>query len=144
MFLDEAEHLDDIRSWMFPIRVRLRLKEATIGSALGLYVRRNLIKQNFHVEFENLTQYLNRIPADIFDRYGRLRPELSDNVRPWGIEVDMGDLLLVQIIEMDPGWHRKDWIETMIEGLVYQCVARGETPAFIVANPSSFAGAPGK
>ncbi|KAH8163739.1 hypothetical protein CIB48_g4508 [Xylaria polymorpha] len=75
-------------------------------------IRRQRIRHDFWVQMEEPSEATSSLAFDIFDRYGRLDREYCEHeIRKgsgvWGDELDRGNLLLFEEIDVTPSWRRQ-------------------------------------
>lgn len=86
-----------------------RLSYCGIGHCNAKLIRRDMMRESFWLEMEETTQETHALASDLFDRYGRLQPELYDHEiikgsGVWGKELDHGDLLLFDEVKVDAAY----------------------------------------
>ncbi|KAN0083849.1 hypothetical protein V8E54_002937 [Elaphomyces granulatus] len=77
-----------------------------IGYCDGKLIRREDIRATFRSDMEEPTAETCFLAFDLFDRYGRLKPEFKDHpVKKgsgvWGAEFDDGDVFLIETLKVD-------------------------------------------
>jgi len=80
--------------------------ENHIGYCDGKLIRRKDIRATFRSDMEEPTAETSFLAFDLFDRYGRLKPEFKDHLVKkgsgvWGAEFDDGDIFLIETLKID-------------------------------------------
>ena len=80
--------------------------EDHIGRCDGKLIRRGDIRATFRSDLEQPTAETSFLAFDLFDRYGRLKPEFKDHPVKrgsgvWGAEFDDGDILLIETLKIE-------------------------------------------
>jgi len=76
-----------------------------------MLIRRDQMRESFWLEMEHPTQETRDLTFELFDRYGRFNREYYEHefrkgTGVWGNELDYGDLLLFEELEVDPEYRR--------------------------------------
>lgn len=82
-----------------------------VGSCTAKLIRRSMMRGWFWTEMEAPAQETSDLAFDLFDRYGRLNPEfykhdVNKGTGVWGKELDHGDLLILERVEIDTAYRR--------------------------------------
>lgn len=75
-------------------------------------IRRGQMRDDFHGQMERPSTETSKLAFDLFDRYGRLRPEFKAHSvikgsGVWGQELDHGDMLLIEEVFVDKDHRRQ-------------------------------------
>lgn len=86
-------------------------------------IRRDQMRDDFHDQMEQPSRETSLLAFDLFDRYGRLRPEFKTHSvikgnGVWGQELDHGDILLIEQVFVDKDYRRQGLGRRMIESLL--------------------------
>ncbi|KAL6240818.1 hypothetical protein RBB50_012233 [Rhinocladiella similis] len=86
-------------------------------------IRRDQMRGDFDGEMEQPSRETSMLAFDLFDRYGRLRPEFKTHpvmkgTGVWGQELDHGDILLIEEIFVDKDYRRQGLGRRMMESLL--------------------------
>lgn len=107
----------------------------------GSLIRRNKIRANFQEAIKAVGNTVSEIPADLFERYGRLKWQFKDHriikgTGVWRDELDHGDLFIIDIIYLDEDWADMALGAAMVKQVL--AVTREEklNPAFALIDPS--------
>lgn len=98
--------------------------ERQVGGCNAKLIRRGMIRESFWLEMEEPTQETSDLAFDLFDRYGRLNPEVYEHdvnkgTGVWGKELDRGDLLLFEYVSVDIA-HRRRGIGTKLVNAILE------------------------
>lgn len=119
-----------------------RRKARQIGSCTAQLIRRETIRAAFWTEMDQPTQETQNLAFDLFDRYGRLNPELYEHdvnkgTGVWGKELDHGDILLIDILQVDAA-HRRCGIGRKLVSAILEKARKkvsDEVGFFAIARP---------
>lgn len=89
-----------------------RKSKQKVGTCRAKLIRRSIMRESFWAEMEAPTQDTHNLAFELFDRYGRLNPELYEHdvnkgTGVWGTELDRGDLLIIETVQVDKGYRRR-------------------------------------
>lgn len=101
-----------------------RRAESIIGECNAQLIRRGNMRESFWANLEQPTEETSCLAFDLFDRYGRLDPELYEHdinkgTGVWGNELDHGDLLLFDVVKVD-ATHRRRGIGTKLVNAILE------------------------
>lgn len=99
-------------------------EERQVGGCNAKLIRRGMICESFWLDMEEPAQETSDLAFDLFDRYGRLNPELYEHdvnkgTGVWGKELDRGDLLLFEHVSVDAA-HRRRGIGTKLVNAILE------------------------
>ncbi|KAJ5267460.1 hypothetical protein N7478_010268 [Penicillium angulare] len=105
-----------------------------VGYCDGKLIRREDIREKFWFAMEQPTEGTRAAAFDLFDRYGRLKPDFKDHpVKKgsgiWGSELDDGDIFLIGSLEIDEAYSRLGQRPTLVEAMLDK--VRGKTSSFV-------------
>lgn len=96
--------------------------EETIGNVFGRVIRRHGIQRDFWERMEEPSQDTSNAGFDVFDRYGFLQRAHIEGAKcgsgVWGRELDDGNFLHIEIVNVKPTHRRRGIAKTMISRLV--------------------------
>jgi len=106
------------RKWLTPIWARATIHPdenkppVQVGTALAFIIRRSAIQLTFHEEMEVPHSGTKNLALGLFDRYGRLKEEISQHPLRrgsgvWKKELDDGNLVLIEEVEVERNYRRK-------------------------------------
>lgn len=86
-------------------------------------IRRGQIRNYFYEELEQPSRETSLLAFDLFDRYGRLRPEFTTHpvktgTGAWAEELDRGDILLVEEVFVKKDFRRQQLGKKMVDVLI--------------------------
>lgn len=129
----DLEELGDPFPWLEIIRAKA-IQESTgtasaasgkpsIGSCGTKLIRRGQIRQAFWQNVEEPTQETADLAFTLFDRYGRFNPEYYEHdfrkgTGVWGKELDIGDILVIERIEVIQQWRRRGIATNLVNGIL--------------------------
>lgn len=131
-YSDYGEHpwLETIRGTAAPPRsTPSSSKESKIGSCLARLIRRGQMRASFWLEMEEPSQETADLAFELFDRYGRLQTDYYNHdilkgAGVWGKELDHGDLLLFEEIQIDRQWRRQGVASQMVKAILEKARAK--------------------
>ncbi|KAI1181439.1 hypothetical protein F5B17DRAFT_452409, partial [Nemania serpens] len=117
---------------------------ANVGQSQVAYcdaklLRRDSVRSAFWTEMEELCEESSLLAFELFDRYGRLNREYSKHeIRKgsgvWGKELDHGDILMIENIDIEPLWRRQGVGAKLVRAVLDK--ARHESRGFFAfVNP---------
>jgi GNAT superfamily N-acetyltransferase len=132
--------LAEFQSWLQTIHVTCTLNGKNVGSALSRYIIRDRIRANFWRDMEEPCHEMSELAFDLFDRYGYLKDELKNHpVRKgsgvWGEELNKGNLLLIEYIQIDKQWRRQGLGRFVISAMIDKAEKRGTGIGFALLCP---------
>jgi len=134
------------RQWLKPIQVRatvqpdLSTAPKEVGNASGFIIRREAIRLTFHRSMEPPHEETMDLALTLFDRYGRLKREIIHHAirkgtAVWKEEVDSGNIVLINNINVDKEWRRQGVGRKLLLQLLQQAMASRYNPKFAFALP---------
>ncbi|KIW66171.1 hypothetical protein PV04_08372 [Phialophora macrospora] len=127
--------------WLEPIDVEVisttntdeHGKPMRVAYCTAKLIRRGQMRDDFYGEMEQPSRETSLLAFDLFDRYGRLRPEFKTHpvikgTGVWGPELDNGDMLLIEEVFVNEDYRRQGLGRRMIESLLVR--AREKTWSF--------------
>jgi GNAT superfamily N-acetyltransferase len=137
------------REWLKPIKVRatvcpdLSKAPEEVGDAFGFIIRREAIRQIFHKSMEPPHEETMDLALTLFDRYGRLNKEVVEHpIRKgsgvWKEEVDKGNIVLIENVNVDRKWRRKGIGTKIVLHLLEKALASRHNPKFAFTRPAPF------
>lgn len=111
--------------------------EGHIGHCDGKLIRRGDIRATFWSNLEEPTAETSFLAFDLFDRYGRLKPEFKDHpVKKgsgvWGAEFDDGDILLIETLKIDKEYRLLGLGSRVVKAMLEK--TEGKTRGFIAVT----------
>ncbi|KAK2807281.1 hypothetical protein FQN50_005434 [Emmonsiellopsis sp. PD_5] len=105
-------------------------------------IRRSQIGAVFYDEMEQISRQTYLLSIEIFDRYGRLKPEFKEHplkrgTGAWGQELDKGDILLIDTIDIMEPYRRLGLATRLINDIVAEVQIKTNRPFFAIAWPSA-------
>jgi GNAT superfamily N-acetyltransferase len=112
-----------------------------IGFCDGKLIRREKIRDVFYSSMEEPSEETCLLAFDLFDRYGRLRPEFKKHpVRKgsgvWNEELDVGDILLIEFLMIDEGYRRQGLGKKVVTAMLETAKTKTERPLFAAVRPA--------
>ncbi|KAJ4361730.1 hypothetical protein N0V95_001623 [Ascochyta clinopodiicola] len=104
-------------------------------------IRRSEIASDFYAELEQPSEETSSLAFDLFDRYGRLKPQFREHsvMRGTGVfqdEFDNGDLLLFESVRVDKTCRRRGLASKLVTAIIEK-VRPKTRDFFAVAAPGS-------
>lgn len=119
-----------------------KLEHKHAGRGFGELIRRERMRYAFYDQLEQPSEDTSRLAFELFDRYGRLREEFkSHQVKKgsgiWGSELDIGDLLLIEKVYVEPEYRRQGLAQKLVKAMMEE--ARKKCGAlFVVVLATAF------
>jgi len=128
--------------WLEPIDAEMtststldeRGEPKNVAHCKAKLIRRGKIHDDFYAEMEQPSRETSMLAFDLFDRYGRLRPEFKTHpiirgTGVWGQEIDRGDILLIEEIFVNQACRRQQLGRKMVEAIL--ALVRPKTRSFV-------------
>ncbi|KAK6222381.1 hypothetical protein LQW54_001081 [Pestalotiopsis sp. IQ-011] len=116
----ETEHL-----WLETIRgtAAPSSKDSKIGSCVARLIRRGQMRMSFWSEMEEPSEETSDLAFELFDRYGRLQSDyyqhdILKGTGVWGKELNRGDLLLFEEIQVDQKRRRQGVASQIVKAIL--------------------------
>ncbi|KAK6067153.1 pyridoxamine 5 -phosphate oxidase [Seiridium cupressi] len=98
-------------------------RDSKIGFCHARLIRRNRIRKSFWLEMEPHSKETADLAFDLFDRYGRLQSDYYDHTVKkgtgvWGKELNYGDLLLFEEIQINREWRRQGIASKIVNAIL--------------------------
>lgn len=132
---EEWDWLEAINSFAYSKQPSPELARTELtGACDGKLIRRDRMRQNFYHEIEEPSRETSLMGFDLFDRYGRLKPEFKDHPIKkgsgiWGKELDYGDILLIEQIQVQKSHRRQGLGSKLVTAILEK--TRNKTKSFI-------------
>ncbi|QDS70673.1 hypothetical protein FKW77_001262 [Venturia effusa] len=123
----EFQHFD----WLEPLNGKATLippggieaEHKHAGRGFGELIRRDRMRYAFYDQLEQPSEDTSRLAFGLFDRYGRLREEFkSHQIKKgsgvWGSELDVGDLLLIEKVYIEPDYRRQGLAQKVVRAMI--------------------------
>ncbi|KAJ6112318.1 hypothetical protein N7523_008379 [Penicillium sp. IBT 18751x] len=110
-----------------------------VGYCDGKLIRREKIRDKFWFAMEQPTEETCSLAFDLFDRYGRLKPEFKSHPIKkgsgiWNAELDDGDIFLIESLRIDGQYRRLGQGSTLVKAMLEK--VRDKTLGFVtVVHP---------
>ncbi|KAI0187124.1 hypothetical protein EV127DRAFT_437398 [Xylaria flabelliformis] len=113
--------------------------QSQVAECNSKLLRREHMRSDFWAEMDDLCDETSSLAIELFDRYGRLNREYYEHeIRKgsgvWGEELDHGDILLIETINIEPLWRRQR-VGTKLIGAVLDKTRHESTGFFAFASP---------
>ncbi|KAK0119471.1 hypothetical protein ONS95_010919 [Cadophora gregata] len=131
---------DEFEEWMHSLIVTINYEGKELGRAVGRYVKRSYIRDNFWRSMEEPCQELSSVAFELFDRYGRLKEEFASHpVRKgtgsWGHELDLGNIFILEHVLVDRQWRRKGIGKSLTTTLISKANTGERSSTFTIVSP---------
>ncbi|PVH68791.1 hypothetical protein DL98DRAFT_506466, partial [Cadophora sp. DSE1049] len=131
---------DEFEKWMHSLIVTCTYEGKELGRAIGRYVKRGFIRDNFWRSMEEPCQELSSVAFELFNRYGSLKEEFTTHpVRKgtgcWGSELDLGSLFILEHVSVDRQWRRKGIGKAIVTALIDKAHTGERNAAFNIVSP---------
>ncbi|KAJ9661194.1 hypothetical protein H2198_002138 [Neophaeococcomyces mojaviensis] len=146
---DEKYNFCNERDWLEPInglvyKTDNMSEKQIIGRCEAYLIRRSQIRDTFHLEIAEPFDIIGesfQMGFELFDRYGRLLAEHKDHPTKrgsgvWGSETDLGDILLIEKIQVQHEYRRLGLRTKTVEAIL-KAVRQKTENFFAVAGPAS-------
>ncbi|KAI1109215.1 hypothetical protein F5Y14DRAFT_444878 [Nemania sp. NC0429] len=109
---EEDDEEDDFPRWAKHISGVVNVGQHEVAGCDAKLIRRGPIRNAFWYHMEALCEESSSLAFELFDRYGRLNREYDEHeIRKgsgvWGRELDHDDILIIEIIDVEPRWRRQ-------------------------------------
>ena len=139
----ENEHENDLKepSWLEQWYGIAKFQKETIGRLDAKLIHRDHFVGSFAEDIDQPSEGAAQMALDLFDRYGRLRPEFLQHPFKkgsgvWGDELSSGDLLLLDKITVDEDYRRQGIATGLAETIIQVCRARSDV-FFALVHPGA-------
>lgn len=138
---EEWDWLEAINSFAYSKQPSTQQRQIEyVGSCNGKLIRRNRMRQIFHHEIEEPSAETSLMGFDLFDRYGRLKPEFKDHPIKkgsgiWGKELDHGDILLIETITVKK-LHRRQGLGRKLVAAMLEKIRNKATSYVAISRPA--------
>ncbi|KAI0188422.1 hypothetical protein F4808DRAFT_468128, partial [Astrocystis sublimbata] len=138
-FLEASHDAFGGQSWSKQINGFADVGQSRVANCVAKFLRRDSIRSVFWNEMEELSEESSLLAFELFDRYGRLNREYAEHeVRKgsgvWGQELDHGDILMIEKIQVDPLWRRQG-VGAKVVGAVLDKARRESRRGFAFVKP---------
>ncbi|CAM1504899.1 Fc.00g024900.m01.CDS01 [Cosmosporella sp. VM-42] len=145
---DNVEY-GSFRKWLTPISAQATIHPdeseppVEVGKALGFIIRRVVIQSAFHETMETPHQGTMDLALDLFDRYGRLKEEIHQHALRkgsgvWKTELDDGNLVLIENIEVERKYRRKGVGSKLVLHILEQAMRSQYNVAYAFAGAAAY------
>ncbi|KAI0360797.1 hypothetical protein OH77DRAFT_1586334 [Trametes cingulata] len=119
----------------------LHPREGRVGSLVALQVDRERCRGSLLEIMDEESQELSDFALTLFDKFGRLKPELAENeylkgTGVWGRELDQGPILYVLSVDVQDKFRRNGVGSLLLDKLAHSAYASAGTHLFAWPSPS--------
>lgn len=137
----EHENDSDEPSWLEQLYGIAKFRKQAIGRLDAKLIHRDRFVGSFAEDIEEPSEGTAQMALDLFDRYGRLRPEflehpLKKGSGTWGDELSSGSLLLLDEITVSEAYRRQGIATKLVEAVIQACRARSNV-FFALVHPGA-------
>ncbi|KAI1401892.1 hypothetical protein F4819DRAFT_306770 [Hypoxylon fuscum] len=138
----EDEFYEDINSFAYSKHPAHKLGwTEDAGVCNGKLIRRDRMRPAFHQEIEDPSEETSLMGFDLFDRYGRLKPEFKDHPIKkgsgiWGKELNYGDILLIEKIQVQKS-HRRHGLGSKLVTAILEKTCNNTESFVAITRPAS-------
>lgn len=126
-------------SWLDQLYGIAKFRNQAIGRLDAKLIRRNQFLGSFAEVMEGPSEGTAKMALDLFDRYGRLRPEFLEHPFKkgsgiWGDELGSGNLLLLDEVTVNEAYRREGIVTKLVETVIQACRVRPDV-FFALVHP---------
>lgn len=116
---DEA----DVFDWLEKFDATARVDNKIVLHSHAKLINKARIRHNFWTCFEEPSQEMSDLGFGLFDRHGRLQRiyvdhEIKKGTGVWGVEIDDGNMFLIEIISVQQPWRRKGLATILVKKMM--------------------------
>ncbi|EFQ96928.1 hypothetical protein MGYG_08853 [Nannizzia gypsea CBS 118893] len=135
------EWLEGIEGWV-TFQQNSRSSSTKIGFCRAQLIRREWIADTFWDDMEGPEHEMAELAFDLFDHFGCLKSNYKDHIvnrgsGVWNDELNKGDILLIEEIEISPGYRRQG-IGSMLARAILNLASRKSKAFFGITWPGIF------
>jgi GNAT superfamily N-acetyltransferase len=138
---NEHENDSDQPSWLEQLYGIAKFRKQAIGRLDAKLIHRDHFVGSFAEDIREPSKGTAQMALDLFDRYGRLRPEFLEHPfkkgsSVWRDELSSGDLLLLDEINVNEAYRRQGIATKLVETVIQACRARSDV-FFALVRPGA-------
>ncbi|KAI0520845.1 hypothetical protein F5B22DRAFT_598604 [Xylaria bambusicola] len=136
-------YTSDEPKWLKQINGFASMSQNRVASCDTKLIRRDEIRCTFWAEMDEISKENSSLAFELFDRYGRLNREYREHEvlkgsGVWGHELDDGDILVIETINIEPRCRHHDVGTKLVQGILGKA-RRKSRSFFAFANPMRLA-----
>jgi GNAT superfamily N-acetyltransferase len=138
---NEHENDSDQPSWLEQLYGIAKFRKQAIGRLDAKLIHRDHFVGSFAEDIRKPSKGTAQMALNLFDRYGRLRPEFLEHPfkkgsSVWRDELSSGDLLLLDEINVNEAYRRQGIATKLVETVIQACRARSDV-FFALVRPGA-------